>query len=216
MVGRHEHAVLEQAQLSVGVARCGDELPAVELLALGDEHGIALEADEGPVDVAGADQLLGDLARHAVGEEPLRDPLGPVGVPPDELALRVVERALVHRRPRQLRDVGGGADVVGMEVRDEDAGDLGPVERGRPHLLRIGEADPGVDERPAVVARKQVRVDVPRPGRQRRRDPADPVRELHRRIQHFFAQVRNLREQIPNARSPLKGRFAPANICSIL
>ena len=34
VVGRDEHAVLEQAELAVRVAGCGDELPAVELLAL--------------------------------------------------------------------------------------------------------------------------------------------------------------------------------------
>ena len=131
VVGRDEHAPLQQAELPVGVPGRGDELPAVEAVAVVDEDRVALEADERPVDVARADQLLGDLARDAVGAEPLGDPLGPVRVPPDELALRVVERALVHGRPRQLGDVGGRADVVGVEVGDEDPRHLG-VRRATP------------------------------------------------------------------------------------
>ena len=85
----------------------------------------------------------------------------------------------MHRRAGELRDVGGRADVVGVEVRDEDAADLRAVERRRPDLLRVGKPDPGVDERPAVLAGQQVRVHVPGPGRQRRRDPANAERELH-------------------------------------
>ena len=94
--------------------RGGDELPAVEPVAVVDEDRVALEADERPVDVAGADQLLGDLVRDAVVAEPVGDPLRPVRVPPDELALRVVERPLVDgrrvssgRRRRRRRDPGG-------------------------------------------------------------------------------------------------------------
>ena len=117
------------------MARRGDELPAVERVTVVDEHRIALEADERPVDVAGADQLLRDLGRDAVGDEPVGDPLRPVRVVPDELALGVVERALVDRRAGQLGDVGGRADVVGVEVGDEDPRHLGAVERRGPDLL---------------------------------------------------------------------------------
>ena len=130
--------ILEQAELTVGVPWRGHELPAVEVVAVVDQHRIALEADERPVDVAGADQLLGDLVRHAVRAEPAGDPLRPVRVSPHELALGVVERALVHGSLRQLGDVGGRADVVGMEVRDDDPDDLGAVERRRPDLLGVG------------------------------------------------------------------------------
>ena len=49
---------LSEAELAVGMARSGDELPAVEPVALVDEHRVALEADERAVDVAGLDQLL--------------------------------------------------------------------------------------------------------------------------------------------------------------
>ena len=52
-----EHAVAQQAQLPVGVARRGDELPAVDVLARLDEDRIPLVADERPVD--------GALARRA-------------------------------------------------------------------------------------------------------------------------------------------------------
>ena len=61
-----------------------------------------------------------------------------------------------------------------------------PSSDSRPDLLRVGQADPGVDERPAVVARQQVRVDVPGPRRQRQRDRGGSRRRLapSRAIQH--------------------------------
>ena len=51
-------------------------------------------------------------------------------------------------------DVGGRADVVGMEVRDEDPRDGAgqPVELRRPALARVREPEARVDHRPAVVA----------------------------------------------------------------
>ncbi len=112
------------------------------------EDRVSLVADERSVDGALSDELLGDVVGHSVELEPLQDPLGPGGIPPDELALRVVERALVDGRTRQLVQIGGRPDVVGVEVRHEDAGDAPSrlLELGRPALLRIGEADSRVDE----------------------------------------------------------------------
>ena len=133
MIGGDEHAVAEQAELTVGVTRCGDELPAVDVLAGLDEDRVALVADERPVDGALADELLGHVVGRAVELEPVDEPLRPVGVPPDELALRVVERALDDGRAGQLVEIGGRADVVGVEVRDEDGRDApARLARARP------------------------------------------------------------------------------------
>ena len=180
MVGGDEHAVAKEAQLPIGVAGRGDELPAVDLLAGLDEDRVALVADERPVHGALADELLGHVVGRAVEPEPVDEPLRPGGVPPHELALRVVERPLYDGRAGQLVEVGRRPDVVGMEVRDEDRRDATArlLELERPGLLRVGEPDPGVDERPAVLAGQQVRVHVPRPRRQRQRDAANPVAEL--------------------------------------
>ena len=52
-----EDAVLEQAELAVGVPGRRDELPAVEVLARLDQDRIALVADERPVERALPDEL---------------------------------------------------------------------------------------------------------------------------------------------------------------
>ena len=85
----------------------------------------------------------------------------------------------MHRSAGQLGDVGSRADVIRMEVGDEDAHDLDAVQLSSPPLGHVGEADTGVDERPAVGAGQQVGVDVPRAGRQRARDAANAAREVH-------------------------------------
>src|SRR5437867_468295 len=92
--------------------------------------------------------------RRALSSEPLSEPLGPCRVPPDELALRVVQCSLVDGSVSQLVQVRGGADVVGMEVRNEDARNPSAcgVELRAPELLHVGEADTGVDDRPAIVS----------------------------------------------------------------
>jgi len=115
--------------------------------------------------------------------EPVDEPLRPRGVPPHELALGVVERSLDNRRAGQLVEIRGRPDVVGMEVRDEDRRDAttGLGERRRPGLLRLGQPDPGVDERPPVLAGKEIRVHVPWTRRQRQRDAADSAVELFHR-----------------------------------
>ena len=72
-----------------------------------------------------------------MGEEPVRDPVRPLVVRPHELALRVVEVALIDRGSRELRDIGCGTHVVGMEVGDEDPRNLGAVEGRLPDLLGV-------------------------------------------------------------------------------
>ena len=115
-----------EAELPVGVPGRREQLPAVDVVAGPDELWVALVADERRVDRARPEQLLRDVARHAVTQEPVRDPLRPARVAPDELALGVVQLALEHRRAGQLGEVRGRADVVGMEVRDDDPGHLEP------------------------------------------------------------------------------------------
>ena len=159
----------------------GNELPPVDVLAGLDEERVALVADERAIDGALPDELGGHVVGRALELEPVDEPLRPGGVPPHELALCVVERALHDRRARQLVEVGGGADVVGVEVRHEDRRDAARRPARAPSAqdgLRVGEADARVDERPAVVAGEEIRVHVTRPSRQRQRHAADPVVEL--------------------------------------
>src|SRR3990170_8597312 len=97
-----------------------DELPPVHALTGLDEDRIALVADERAVDGALADELRRDVVRRPVEMEPVAEPLRPGRVPPDELTLRVVERALDNWGSGQLVEVGRGPDVIGVEVGDED------------------------------------------------------------------------------------------------
>ena len=108
----------------------------------------------------------------------VRKPLRPVVAPPDALALLVVGGALQDLRPRQPLRVLAAARVVRVEVRQEDPPDVDLAQDGRPALLRVRQPQPGVDERPAVAARKQVAVDVPDPERQRERETPDSAGKL--------------------------------------
>ena len=71
--------------------------------------------------------------------------------------------------------------MVGMEVGDDDP--LGPahlLENALPALIGARQAEPRVDDdRPAVVGRQHVRVDVVDAERQRKRDAHDAVVERH-------------------------------------
>ena len=60
MIRGDEHAVAQQAELPVGVAGRGDELPAVDVLAGLHEDRIPLVADERPIHGALADELRRD------------------------------------------------------------------------------------------------------------------------------------------------------------
>ena len=141
MVRGDEHAVAQEAELAVRVAGRRDELPAVDVLARLDEDRVALVADERPVDGALADELGRHVVGRAVEPEPVDEPLRPRGVPPHELALRVVERALNDGRAGQLVEIRRRADVIGVEVRDEDGRDTPSrlLELRRPGLLRVGK-----------------------------------------------------------------------------
>ena len=65
-VAGDEHAVADEARVPVGVAGRREHLPAVDLVARVDEGRVPGEADEVGEDVAGLDQLLRELDRHAV------------------------------------------------------------------------------------------------------------------------------------------------------
>ncbi len=99
-VARDQDVAAVEHEMAVGVAGRRVDAPAVDLVARLDERRVPGEADEVREHVPGLDQLVGDLGRHAVEQEPLRDPLGPVVRAPDALALRVVEAALRDRRAR--------------------------------------------------------------------------------------------------------------------
>ncbi len=75
--------------------------------------------------------------------EPVDEDRCPVVAAPDERALLVVEPPLQDGRPGQLGEVARGADVVGVEVRDDDPRDaaLNAGELGRPPLARVGKAE---------------------------------------------------------------------------
>ena len=96
-------------------------------------------------------------------------------------AMLVVERSLVHGRLREAGDDRSAADVVGMEVRDDDP--LGPaylLEDALPPLFVAREAETRVDDdRAAVVGRQYVCMNVVDPERKGERDPDDPVVERH-------------------------------------
>jgi hypothetical protein len=100
---------------------------------------------------------------------------------PCAYALRVVESSLQHRCTGEGRKRCSSADVVGMEVCDDNPRDLQSVrsQYGLPAPTRVGKPEPGVDDRPrAVVAPQRVAVDVVDSERKRERDPNDAVVEL--------------------------------------
>ncbi len=180
MIGGDEGPVAVEHQLAVRMPWRGDGLPAVHEVAGLEQLGVGLEADELPVHGPLLDQLGGHPVGDTVPAEPVDEHVGPVVSAPDERTLLVVEPPLSHRRAGELGHVAGGADMIRVEVGDEDPGDPAgkPVELRGPPVPRVGEPEAGVHERPAVLAREQIGVDVSRPRRQRERDAHDAAGEL--------------------------------------
>jgi len=181
VVGGDEHAAAEQHQLAVGVAGRGNGFPARDDVAGIEELRIRSVADEGAIGGAFLDQLVGHGGRNPVPAKPLDEDAAPVLPAPDERALRIVDSALRDGGAGQLGKIRRRADVVRVKVGDHDPSDGLAVEGGelaRPSFASVGQAEPGVDRRPAVVAGQEVRVDVARPVRERKRDPADSALEL--------------------------------------
>jgi hypothetical protein len=75
----------------------------------------------------------------------------------------------------------GPADVIRMEMGDDDPRDREPPRKLDVELRGLREGEAGVDERPAVGALEEVAVDVPRPRRKRQRQPLDAVGDLDER-----------------------------------
>jgi hypothetical protein len=94
VVGGDQHAVAEEHQLAVRVARRGDRLPALDLVTRVEQVGVGPVADEGPVARALLDQLVRHVRRDAVAPEPLHQHAAPVALPPDERTLLVVDAPL--------------------------------------------------------------------------------------------------------------------------
>jgi DNA repair photolyase len=180
VVGSDEDVVTEQAKLTVRVTGRRNDGPATHVIPGGDRRGRVVVADVRPVVGSLLDQLVRDVNRDSVPVEPIGEPLWPVVRAPHEPALVEVDLVLEDGCAGQLGEIGGGTDVVGVEVGDEDRRDRAVElrELGRPALAGVRRSDPGVDERPAVVSREEVGMDVPGPRRQRRSNPANPAGKL--------------------------------------
>ncbi len=80
--------------------------------------------------------------------------------------------------------------MVRVEVRDDDTPDVAgePLELPGPAPPRIRQPEARVDDRPALVPGQEVRVDVPRPRRQRERDAPNAPGELVHPTQPYAAR----------------------------
>ena len=163
-------------------------LQPADLVAFTEQASVGNEVDEPAVYAADLEQLRRLLGRDALPGEPrgqLRDP----GVAaPDLLALVVVDRPLQDRCSSRLDGIGGAADMVGMEVRDQDLGDRTVELRyeRRPVLGHLRQAQPGVDEQVPARGGHEVPVDVAGLHRHRIGDADDPVRDLDRCERMFY------------------------------
>src|SRR4051812_3138008 len=192
VVARYQHPVAEQAEVPVGVTRQMQHVPARNIVALLERLRVPGEPDHGPETGGLVPDRVRDRGRRPVQPEVVGQLSGPVRPAPDVLGARVVLPSLQHRRARRGRGRLGAPDVVGVEVRDDDAVD-GRVELREelaPVLLGAGERNRGVDERPAVLAAQQVAVDMPGAHGERGRESEDAGLDLlHRPIQTARAQV---------------------------
>src|SRR3989442_7591313 len=172
MIAADQHAVAEEAEVSVGMTRQLEHLPAVDLAALVEQHRVDRVTDEGRKRVALDDQIFRDRRGRPVPDEPGGHPLRPILAPPYPLALRVVETSLVDRGAGDSGGGFGATDVIRMEMGDRDAPDLrfGPG--------RVSEPEAGVEERPV----RDVAVDVLRAGRERQGQAPNTVFEPHERL----------------------------------
>ena len=123
VVGGDQDAVLEQRQLAVRVPRGGDDLPAVERVAVVDEHGVGDRLMNGRSAPPCSDQLLRDRRRDAVAVEPGRERLDHSSFCPDERSLLGVDRPWQTAAPVSVADVRRRAEVVRVEVGQEDRDD---------------------------------------------------------------------------------------------
>jgi hypothetical protein len=87
--------------------------------------------------------------------------------------------------PGPVLQPAGEPDVIGMEMRSDDASDRPapePVRQKRfPGSDRDRIAEPGVDQHPGITVIQQVEVDVIERDRHRQPDPEDALGDLQRR-----------------------------------
>jgi len=196
MVTADQHIVTEKAEMSVGVARQLDDVPAGKLASLVEQLRVDRVAHERGERVAPGDEIRRHRLRDAVTDEPLGHAFRPVVAPPHPLALRVVEPALVDRSPGRSRGGRGSTDVVWVEVRDRNPVDFDRVPRG------VVEAHAGVEERPV----DEVAVNVPRAGRQGQRQALHTTFDRYERLfYHVGMRIEYREEPCKSALNQVKG-----------
>jgi DNA repair photolyase len=196
VVPADQDGVAEKAEMSVGVARQLDDVPACKLASFVEQLWIDRVANERRKRVTPRDEIRRHRLRHAVTDEPRGHAFRPVLGSPHSLALRVVEASLVHRSPGRRGGRSGTADVIRMEVRDRDPLDLDCVPG------RVSQAEARIEEGPV----DEVAVDVLRPGGQRQRQPLDTTFDRYERLfYHEDVRVEYREEPCKSALNPVKG-----------
>jgi hypothetical protein len=94
VIAGDQHAVLQEADVPIGVAGELDDAPAGDLVALTEEASVRDEVDEPAVCAADLEQFRRLLGRDALPGEPRGQLRNPGVAAPDLLALVVVERPL--------------------------------------------------------------------------------------------------------------------------
>src|SRR5439155_17545983 len=178
MIATDQHSVAEETEMPIRVPGELEHLPAVDLAALVEQHRVDRVADEGCERVTLGDEILRHRRGRSVPHEPVGHPFRPVLAPPDALALRVVETALVDRSPGAAGGRLGAPNVVRMEVGDRDPRDVRLAPR------RLSKSEAGVEERSI----REIAVDVLRPGRTRQCQAVNTVLELYERL--FYTACR--------------------------
>jgi hypothetical protein len=166
--------------MAVGVAGHVQHLPAADHVTGREQRRVARVVDERRQLLLVPAHQGGLVLRHAVLQQVEPGALGRLARP-RPYAVFVVELALEDGRSGQARDDRRRADVIGMEVGDDDAVRHPRLrEDRRPVLLRPGQPEARVDQRrAAVVGRHEIRVDVVDAERQREGDTRDAVVERH-------------------------------------
>ncbi len=209
VAGDHQ-AVLEQADVPVRMAgKLADEPPR-DLVSLTHEVRVAGEPDERAVHAPRFEEVKRRLRRRAVTLEPGCDSRRPVIIAPHLLALRVVERTLVHVGAGRLGGVLRAADMVGMEMRDHDPGHRPAQlrEQLRPLLGEIRQTEAGIDQDVPLLVFEQVAVHVSRAHRHRKREPHDAVGDLdwgERMFYHARMRTEYREEPCRSALNRVKG-----------
>jgi DNA repair photolyase len=206
MVSCDEYAVALEPDVTIRMAGEVEHAPAIQRVSLVKQLGTVGRPDERAREVALPEHVAGDRSGRAVAFEPGSDPLRPVEASPHALALCVVQLALVHCDTHQRHDVCAGADVVRVEVGDDES-DERLVEGGgnsTPPRARLGEAEAGVDRSPTVLAPKQVNVHVAGRKWQRERCASKTGLDLHTPIQASERMFYTMKVDVEYREEPCK------------